>query len=165
MVPDCLNDEGTLAQAKSLVRRARKLYKALFQAAKDMPEWGRMLATCERLAQFEAKLLQSAKGLNQSLNTMLPDAVVQEVMHRLAETVAVWEHSPDRQRARQKKQAASRRRKNRGRDLQIVRLYESAESQRRIAARFGISRGAVEHVLLRDAPLLLKRREKPSPPD
>ena len=57
-----------------------------------------------------------------------------------------------RQRERQRKQAASRCRRNRGRDLQIVRLHESGESLASIAARFGMSRSGVRKVLLRDLP-------------
>ena len=131
-----------------------------------MPEYRRMLATPKRNAQFESKLLAKAKAINFRLGTNLPDSALRETVRRMANSIAAWEHSPQRQRERQKKQVAARRRKNYSRDLRIVRFYESGESQRSIAARYKISRGAVEHVLLRDAPQLLDQRRKDDlPPD
>jgi DNA invertase Pin-like site-specific DNA recombinase len=119
-----------------------------------MPEYKRVLATRERCRQFEDKLLTIARWLNTDLNmnTKLPDNVVQDVVIRLSSRIAAWEHSPIRQRERQKLQAAARRRRNRGRDYHIVRLHENGESQRHIAEHFGISRNAVRNVLRRDLP-------------
>ena len=119
-----------------------------------MPEFKQVLATRERCRQFEDKLLATAQWINSDLNmnTKLPDDVVEDIVIRLAGRIAAWEHSPIRQRERQELQVAARRRRNRGRDLRIVRLYENGESQRRLAARFGISRSAVRNVLRRDLP-------------
>ena len=164
LLPDG-DGQTSLEEAESLVRRARQVSKALFKAAHRMPEYKRALATRERCAQFEAKLLTTARRIDAGIEgTMLPPDVLQDVVTRLAEKVAAWEHSPDRQRQRQKKQVQGRRRKNRGRDLQIVRAVENGESQRRVAARFGITRGTVENVLRRDAPHLLKRRKRRQEP-
>ena len=138
-----------LEEARSLLDRGRDVSDDLFKQTYNMPEWKRMLATPERHAQFESKLLAKARSINSRLGTDLPDTALNEVVNRLANSIAAWEHSPERQRERQRKQAAKRRRRNLGRDLQIVRLHESGESQRRIADRFDISRGAVRNVLHR----------------
>ena len=131
-----------------------------------MPEYNRVLGTRERSAQFEAKLLATAKLIDAGLgkDTMLPPDALQLLVTRMANRIAAWEHSPKRQRERQRKQATSRQRGNRGRDLQIVRAIENGDSQRKVAKQWGISRGAVEHVLERDAPHLLNRRKKHKPP-
>ena len=115
-----------------------------------MPEYKQVLATRERCQQFEDKLLVRAQCIDMRLNTRLPDDVLKDVVIRLAGRITTWDHSPTRQQGRQKLQVAKRRRRNRGRDLRIVRLHENGESQRRIAARLGISRGAVRNVLRRD---------------
>lgn len=155
-----------LEEAKDLLSQARLVSDDLFEQARNMPEYRRVLATPERNAQFESKLLAEAKKIDARLGTDLPDNVLVEVVDRMANSIAAWEHSPERQTERQKEQAAGRRRKNRGRDLQVVRAIENGESQRRVAARYDISRGAVEHILMRDAPHLLDRRGKDErPPD
>lgn len=153
-----LEDQDMLGKSESIVHRSRRLSEALFREAQRMPQYRRVLATRERCLQFEAKLKEKATWLNNTLDTKLPDDVVGTVVIRLSRRLAAWEHSPILQRERQKKQVAKRQRRNRGRDLQIVRFYENGESQRRIAMRFRVSRGAVEHVLQRDAPHLLKPR-------
>ena len=145
-----------LEEAEDLVRRARLVSDALFKEARRMPEYKQVLATRERCAQFERTLLSMAWLIDFRLDTHLPADVVREVAERLANTIAAWEHSPGRQQERQQKQAASRRRRNRGRDLQIVRIIENGESQRKVAAQFRISRGAVRNVIERH------RRENPS---
>ena len=79
----------------------------------------------------------------------------------MAKNIARYEHDPDLQKERQKKQVVKRWKKNRGRDLRIVRLAEDGVSQRAIGKELGdTARGAVENVLLRDAPHLLNRRKK-----
>lgn len=168
-VPDAAaaNDvQKPLEKAEDLLNRGSQVFKALFKEARNWPEYRRVLATPERNALFESKLLAAAKAIDSRLGTNLPDNVLIEVVERMASSIAAWEHSPKRQRERQRKQAQGRRHKNRGRDLHIVRGIENGESQRRVAARFKLSRGAVEHVLLRDAPHLLERRKKDErPPD
>ena len=150
-----------LQSAKDLLARARLVSDALFEAARDMPEYRRMIATTERYEQFERKLLDRAKAINTRLETNLTDNELVEVVEGVAKNIAHYQHDPDRQRERQKKQVARRRKKNRGRDLRIVRLAEDGVSQRAIAKELGAtSRGAVENVLLRDAPHLLNRRKK-----
>ena len=141
---------GRLAKAESIVERARTVSTALFQAARHLPEYKLVLRSRERCLQFEGKLLETAKWINRRLDTELSDDVLKEVVVRLAGRIASWEHSSERQRERQKKQVAKRRRRNKGRDLRIVRYYENGESQRRIADRLGISRNAVRNVLKRD---------------
>ena len=154
-----------LEEAWSLIHRGRQVSDDLFEQARNMPEYRRVLATRERNAQFESKLLDKAKAINSRLGTDLPDNALIEMVRRMANSIAAWEHSPQRQRERQRKQVQKRRRGTLGRDLQIVRYIEDGESQRRVAARYEISRGAVENVLRRDAPHLLKRREPPKLPD
>ena len=156
---------GRLAEAESIVERARTVSTALFQAARHLPEYKRALRTRERWLQFEGKLLETAKWINRRLGTELSDDVLKEVVVRLAGRIASWEHSSERQRERQKKQVASRRRKNRSRDLRIVRHIENGESQRKVAARVGTTRWVVQHVLERDAPNLLKRNKPSKLPD
>lgn len=150
---------GTLEEAESKVRRARKVSDALFQEARRMPEYKRVLATHKHCLQFENKLLKQARWINYWLDTRLSDDVLKEVVVRLGGRIASWEHSPTLQRERQKKQVAARRRRNRGRDLQIRRYHENGESQRRIAKRLNISRGAVERVLRRDLPSTAKNHK------
>lgn len=139
--------DGTLAKAESIVERAREVSKVLFKEAKRMPEYKRVLATRERCIQFDEKLKDKAERINTRLKTKLPDDVLADVAIRLSSKLAMWEHSPIRQRERQKKQVAKRRRNNRGRDLRILRFHEDGLSQRRIAKEVGCSRGAVERVL------------------
>ena len=153
---------SSLEKAESLVDRARRVSNVLFKEARRMPEYKQVLATRERCMQFEEKLLRTARMIDSRLGTDLPDDVLIEVVERLANRIASWEHSPERQRERQKKQVAKLWEKNRGRDLQIVRGIENGESQRRVAARLDISRGAVQRVLRRPASDdLLKRRKPP----
>ena len=142
----------SLQDAEDLVHRARMLSDAVFKAARRWPEYKRVLATRERCQQFEDTLQFEAFLIDGRLNTRLPNNVLDVVVVRLANRIAAWEHSPKRQRVRQKLQVTARRRRNRGRDLQIVRYYENGESQRKVAARFGISRNAVRNVLRRDLP-------------
>ena len=144
--------QGTLEEAESTVRRARMVSDALFREARRMPEYKQVLATHKHCLQFENKLLKHARWINYRLDTRLSDDVLKEVVVRLGGRIASWEHSPTLQRERQKKQVAARRRRNLGRDLQIRRYREYGESQRRIAKRLNISRGAVERVLRRDLP-------------
>ena len=155
------NVKKPLQSAKDLLARARLVSDALFEAARDMPEYRRMIATTERYEQFERKLLDRAKAINTRRETNLTDNELVEVVEGVAKTIARYQHDPDLQRERQKKQVARRRKKNRGRDLRIIRLAEDGVSQRAIAKELGAtSRGAVENVLLRDAPHLLDRRKK-----
>ena len=164
--PEPDDEQNPLEEAKNLLDRGRQVFKALFKEARNMPEYRRMLATPERNAQFESKLLAKAKKINSRLGTDLPDNALKETVRRMATSIAAWQHSPKRQKERQKKQAAKRRRQNYGRDMQIVYHIGNGESQRCIATRYGLSRGAVEHVLMRDAPHLLDRRKKDElPPD
>lgn len=142
---------SSLEQAESLVTRARQVSEALFKEAYRMPEYKRVLATRDRCAQFEEKLLRTARLIDSRLGTGLPADALNKVVRRLANSVAIWDHSPPRQRVRQRKQVAKRRKKNRGRDLRIVRLHEDGWSQRRIAAEYKISRGAVRNILARAA--------------
>ena len=164
--PEPDDEQNPLEEAKNLLDRGRQVFKALFKEARNMQEYRRVLATPDRNAQFESKLLAKAKKINSRLGTDLPDNALNETVRRMATSIAAWEHSPKRQKERQKKQAAKRRRQNRGRDMQIVYHIGNGESQRSIAARYELSRGAVEHVLMRDAPHLLDRRKKDElPPD
>lgn len=140
-----------LADAESVVVRSRKLYKLLFREAKRMAEYRRMQASRERCVEFEAKLLRSARMLNGRLENPLPDRMVATVTGRVAGTIARWEHSPIRQRERGKRSGEKRRRRNRGRDGQIVYLRSCGESLRSIADRVGASVGSVRHVLKREA--------------
>ena len=154
-----------LEEAKDLLARARLVSDPLFKEARNMPEYRRVLATPERNALFESKLLARAKAINSRLRTDLSNDALIEAVERLANRIAAWEHSPKRQQERQKKQVAARRRRNRGRDLQIVHHIENGESQRRVADRLGTTRGVVENVLRRDAPNLLKLNKPPRLPD
>ena len=117
-----------------------------------MTEYRRMLATRERCADFELKLLDRTRMLNRRLDPPLPDHIVATVATRVAGRVAVFEHMPMLQRERQRKAADKRRRRNRGRDLQILRLHEYGESPAAIAAQLNMSRSGVRHVLSRDNP-------------
>ena len=154
-----------LEEAKDLLHRARLVSDLLFKEARNMPEYRRVLATPVRNAQFKSKLLARAKAINSRLRTGLSNDALTEAVERLANRIAAWEHSPKRQQERQKKQVAARRKKTYGRDLQIVHYIENGESQRRVAARLGTTRGVVENVLRRDAPHLLKRSKPPRLPD
>ena len=157
--------QNSLEEAESLVNRSRLVSNPLFKEARRMPEYRRVLATRERCAQFERKLLRTARMIDSKLGTKLPADTLDKVVERLANRFAAWEHSHDRQKVRQRMQALKRRRHNRGRDLQIVRYIENGESQRKVADRLGITRWVVQHVLKRDAQHLLKRNKPPRLPD
>ena len=124
----------------------------LFRETKRDVAYRRMLASAERCADFEARLLVHAKRINAGLDEPLPIEVLQTVILRLAGRIATWEHSPLRQRERQGKQAAARRRRNRGRDAQIAYLHWAGESLRAIARQYDMSVGGVRNVLARDLP-------------
>ena len=157
--------QNSLEEAESLVNRSRLVSNPLFKEVRRMPEYGRVLATRERCAQFERKLLRTARMIDSRLGTKLPADTLDKVVERLANRFAAWEHSHDLQKGRQKKQVLKRQRHNRGRDLQIVRYIENGESQRKVADRLGTTRWVVQHVLKRDAQHLLKRNKPPKPPD
>ena len=157
--------QNSLEEAESLVNRSRLVSNPLFKEARRMPEYGRVLATRERCAQFERKLLRTARMIDSRLGTKLPADTLDKVVERLANRFAAWEHSPRRQKERQRKQALKRRRHNRGRDLRIVRYIEDGEPQRKVADRLGSTRWVVQHVLQRDAQHLLKRNKPPRLPD
>ena len=157
--------QNSLEEAESLVNRSRLVSNPLFKEARRMPEYRQVLATRERCAQFERKLLRTARMIDSRLGTKLPADTLDKVVERLANRFAAWEHSHDRQKVRQRMQVLKRRRHNRGRDLQIVRYIENGESQRKVADRLGITRWVVQHVLKRDAQHLLKRNKPPRLPD
>ena len=99
--PPC-QPENALESAESTVARARLLSDLLFQDAKRMTEYRRMLRSRERCAAFDAKLHRSATLINHRLDPrpLACRAVVGAVVSRLARRIATWEHSPIRQRER-----------------------------------------------------------------
>jgi DNA-binding NarL/FixJ family response regulator len=143
------DEQNSLEEAESLVARSRKVSEALFKEARRMPEYNRVLATRKRSAQFEAKLLATAKRIDARLGTMLPPDALQYLVTRLANRVGSWEHSPERQKVRQRKQVAARRKKTLGRDLQIVRAIENGDSVRKVAKRFNVSKSQVNRIMQR----------------
>ena len=146
MNPD--QTEFDLGQVENIVNRARDLYRRVWSEAKRMPEYGRRLATRERCDQFEAKLLRAAQRVNAELATPLSENIVAEVTARVARTIADWEHAPIRQRDRQSKQAASRRRGNRKRDREILDRHRRGESLAAIAREVDLTKEGVRQVLL-----------------
>ena len=108
--------------------------------ARRKPEYWLVLGDQSQVGRFRAKLMLQALFINHTLQPPLQDADVRDVVDRLVETVAKWKHDSEHQRARQKKQAASRRKKTRGRDLQIIRHHQNGMSQRDIARKMNISR-------------------------
>ena len=153
LLPD--DDEiDVLEEAERLVARSRRVSEDLFEAARWMPEYKRVLATRERSEQFKAKLLAEAERIDARIDRdgdgpRLPDEVLEVVVSRLANRIAAWEHSPERQKERQRKQVASRRRKTRGRDLRIIRAAENGDSLRTISLRFKVSKSQVARIVQR----------------
>ena len=145
---------------QTTVRRARALSDRLFREAKRFPEYKQALATKESHDAFNVRLHRISSYINAASSEPLPDGQLREVVRRIANRVATWEHSPEKQRARQAKQAASRRRKNRGRDLQILRLSEQHISNSGLRTCLiwmnyctGHAQGRiVRHLRLRDSP-------------
>ena len=151
--PSCGNSElGELETADSITNRARALSAVLFQEARRWPEYRTVLATRWAHDTFKMRVCEAAYRINAGAPDPLSDGVVNSVAKRLAQRIASWEHSPERQRARQAKQAASRRRRTRGRDLQILRMHERGISNIAIATLFPpITEGAVRYILKRDS--------------
>lgn len=105
---ELLPKETVLEEAERLVARSRQVSEDLFKAARDMPEYKRVLATRERNEQFKAKLLAEAKRIDARIDRdgdgpRLPDDVLEVVVSRLANRIAAWEHSPKHQKVRQRK--------------------------------------------------------------
>ena len=148
----------TLAAASDRVARSRDLSDRLFKEAKRMPQYQLVLANKARVAEFRKLLLRKAHFINLKLDPSLCAADVEDVTNNLVDRVAVWDHSPERQRSRQRKQAAARRKKNRGRDWRILRLFENGMSPARIAKEVGMKRSGVRHVLARDMPVSANSR-------
>lgn len=149
---DLAIDADSLPAAEARVACAKELRRRIFKEAKRMAEYKRVLRDKSRVEEFRAALREKARRINRTLKPPLNNADVVTVTDQLVDRVAKWEHSSRLQRARQAKQAAARRKKNRGRDLQIVLKYQNGMSQRAIAESFGISRGAVRNILERDLP-------------
>ena len=145
-----------LTSAKNRVKRSKELWKRLHREAKRMPQYKLVLATRERVAEYRAALLEKAHFINRKLDHPLRDADVEAVTDDVIDRVAIWDHSPERQRQRQEKQAAKRRRKNRARDSRIRRFAENGMSPAKIAKTEGLSRSGVRHVLKRDMPAKAK---------
>ena len=141
-----------LASAKDRVKRANELWTRLYREAKRMPQHGLILASKDRMGEFREDLLKKAQLINRKLDPPLRDADVMDVTASVVDRVAVWDHSPERQRKRQQQQAAKRRRDNRWRDSRIRRFFEDGMSPERIARKVGMSRSGVRHVLDRDLP-------------
>ena len=153
-----------LSAAESLVERTRALYKLVYRAAKRDVAYRRMLATSERCDEFEARLLVQAGWTNARLDAPLPAPMVKIVVIKVARTIARFQHAPIYQRERQAKQAATRRRRNRSRDAQIVYLHSVGESLAAIGRKFPrpngrpMSKSGVRKVLLREAERLEVQR-------
>ena len=136
-----------LGAAKSVVARAKVLSGRVFKEAKRLPPYKGQLATRERLAEFAEQVLEVAILENKKLSKPLEAPQVREVATGVCAAVARYEHSRERQQMRQALQVAARRKKNRGRDLQIVRMRENGLSLRAISENVGASVGAVRKVL------------------
>jgi len=139
------------------VKRANDLWGRLYREAKRMPQHGLVLASKDRADEFREELLKKAHFINRKLDPPLRDADVKDVSASVVAKVAVYDHSPERQRKRQQQQAAKRRRGNRWRDSRICRFYENGMSPSRIAKEVGLSRSGVRHVLDRDLPQRRRR--------
>ena len=157
---DAARPADALSSAEDRVARARALSTRLFKEAKRMPQYKLVLANKGRVAEFRAALLEKAGFINRKLDRPLCAADVAAVTDRLDGRVAVWEHTPERQRRRQQKQAAKRRREKRGRDLWILRKYEDGMSPAKIAKEMDLSRSGVRHILRRDLPSKGRSPEK-----
>ena len=127
----------SLSSAEDRVKRARELSEQLFREVKRTPQYKLVLANKGRMDEFREETLKKAHFINRKLYAPLRDADVEDVTNRLVGRVAEWEHSPARQRARQQKQVEKRRRRTRGRDLRILRLYEEGMSPAKIAESSG----------------------------
>jgi len=144
--------EFDLGLAESIVYRSRDLYRRVWSEAKRMPEYRCRLATRERCTAFEAKLLRAARKVNNEHAQPLAENIVAEVTARVARTIADWEHSPIRQRARQGKQVASRHQTTAKRDREILDRHLRGESLAAIAREVDMTREGVRKVLLRVKP-------------
>ena len=94
-------------------------------------------------------------------NGRFPVPLDDDEVQRLAWNVSSWtwagggplDHSPEAQRRRGRASGRKRRKRTADRDREIVADRVAGLSQREIATKHGMSRGGVENVLKRDAPL------------
>ena len=104
-----------------------------------------LTAWCRRVADFA-----------HANNARFAEPLTRGEVGQLAYSVATWcwskpalDHSPERQRQRGRRSGVARRARTAARDAAIVAAHAAGESQRVIAARFGLTPRAVRWILTR----------------
>ena len=138
-------DRLRLFRAVDLARN--QLYRALYDFAREQPEWSTFLALpgvdrwAERL-HGAAQVLAGAMELD-----VLGEDDLREVACYIADRHGRMSHHPVAQRRRAYQRAAAVRERNRERDAAIHRERDAGVSLRKIGARHGLSEGGVRKVL------------------
>ena len=128
-----------------------RLYRALYDHARSLPEWGRFLSLpgvdrwAERL-HGAAQVLAGAMHLE-----LLREDDLRNVAGYLADRHGRMSHDTRAQRRRAYQRAAAVRERNRERDAAIRRERASGMSQRKIAALHGLALATVQDVLKRNS--------------
>ena len=89
-------------------------------------------------------------------NRRFPDPLKRAEVRAIAYSVATWvwsrgyDHSTEKQKERQVKQAESRRKKNRARDLSIIQAAVDGESMRSLGRKYGVNVSTVLRIIARE---------------
>ena len=138
--------------ALRIVRREDELrqefHGVIVDYAKRTPEWSRTLTNAER-----DRWHQRLTGYADAVVELVVELVevdpwtVADVVYSVAFGCARFSHGRGEQRARAYKRAAKVREGNADRDAGIIRDRAAGVSQRKLAARYGLSRAGVRHIL------------------
>ena len=127
--------------------RRKALWKAVLAYGKGSPEWSRTL-TAPEADRWRERIEVYGDRVNLLGAAPFIDATVSEFAATLARGCSRFSHLPSQQRMRAYKRAARVRSVNAERNESILQDRAAGLSQRRLAARYGVSRGCVEKVIV-----------------
>ena len=127
--------------------RRKALWKAVLAYGKGSPEWSRTL-TAPEADRWRERIEVYGDRVNRLGKAPFIDGTVAELAANLARGCARFSHLPSQQRMRAYKRAARVRSVNAERNESILQDRAAGLSQRRLAARYGVSRGCVEKVIV-----------------
>ena len=126
--------------------RRQELFELLVDYAKATPEWSRTLTDPET-DRWEGQIKGYGDRVNELTACPFTDATTTELAAAIARGCGKFSHLPSQQRMRAYKAAAKKRKKHAKRNEAIRREHAAGTSQRKLADRYGLSRGGVAHIL------------------
>ena len=127
--------------------RRETLWQEMLDYSKDSAEWSRTL-TAPEADRWQGRIEGYGDAINLLGAAPFIDATVSEFAATLARGCSRFSHLPSQQRMRAYKRAARVRSVNAERNESILQDRAAGLSQRRLAARYGVSRGCVEKVIV-----------------